>query len=253
MNRPIILLSALAVLASHTALAGDELCRDANKIGNFDIAFEGANFDGEATEFTYCFTGLANPALSNFMVALDPLCIRSEDIRQCQSGTCFHQNNDPNLGLTGIKFEDIEVEQGDTQCFSFSLDGDWSNTLQDVSLGLKAGPSTDVGAICGPGCTGPCAASLQVDTQSEPTVLLDLIHRRVPTYTGGVTYKLVDQNGNQVIRWVGDAFSVAFGERYQAETPIPNGHALEPGRYLLQMRLNGMSGWRTLRTSFVID
>ena len=101
----------------------------------------------------YCITGLDVPdfhALSHWDLSLDAECADENNIVSCSPEPCYYQEEDPTTGITGIKFDDLEVEKGETECFSFALEGDWTGLIDDVTIGLKAATEVFYGPICGP-------------------------------------------------------------------------------------------------------
>jgi hypothetical protein len=249
LNRLVLSIGLFALLASPVAAAD---CTYETTIGDFEVSLEDASFNGHATEFEYCFTGLDTPALSDWVLALDPACLGPDDIRRCGAEPCYHQVDDPHSGTTGIKFDDVTVNPGEEVCYRFSLVGDWTGMLDDVTIALKAGEETHVGEICGPACIA-CSASLQVlqaDGDGTLTVFVNVIHNRPPTSFTEVVYQIQDRGGNVVHEWTDGPVELSLGQRYHVFGPVPNQPTLEPGNYTLMMEMRGMSSWVTQQTRF---
>ena len=250
-----VLLAALLLVAPLAVRAQE--CDEMTTVGNFDVTYEGAVFDGAATEFTYCITGVDGDgrfrALSNWALALDPACIFADDIAGCSTDDCYYQEDDPNLGITGIKFDEVQIELGETQCFSFSLDGDWTHTIGPVEIGLKAARDVSSGSICGPICLF-CEANLAVTigADGQPWVDAYVLHNRPPTVLTRVFYGILETGGERVHLWEDGPITLAYGGSYSYSGPIPDLPDLAPGEYRLVMRLRGMSGWISRSATFVI-
>lgn len=226
---------------------------------HFNVSFVGATYDGSETTFEYCITGKDVPdfhALSNWLLELNTRCISSQDIGTCSPAPCFYQVNDPNLGLTGIKFDDTSVEIGETKCYSFELGGDWTNDLGDVALGLKASNEIAISNICGPICR-VCGITLAVITDESgaaPTYSATIEHNRPKTVSRILTYKIRDANNVVVHSWKDGPITFALGTVYTKNEPIPNWPGLSPGEYTFSVSLktNDMTGWSTQSTKFEI-
>ena len=151
MRRKVVALAVVAFVGALPLAAQD--CPTDTDIGNFNVTYESAVYDGESTELTYCITGLDVPdfhALSHWDLSLDAECADENNIVSCSPEPCYYQEEDPTTGITGIKFDDLEVEKGETECFSFALEGDWTGLIDDVTIGLKAATEVFYGPICGP-------------------------------------------------------------------------------------------------------
>ena len=138
------------------------------------MSYESAVYDGiGSTEFSYCITGLDVPdfrALSHWDLELDLDCVTEDNLVSCGPEPCFFQIDDPQTGITGIKWDDLEVEKGETECFTFALEGDWTELIDDVTIGLKAATDVSYGAICGPRCRN-CVGVLEIlDADTDPLV-----------------------------------------------------------------------------------
>src|SRR4029450_2550417 len=94
----------------------------------------------------------------------------------------FYQVDDPHTGITGIKFDDLSVEKGETEGFFFSLAGHWTGSIEDVTVGLKAAQDIEFGQICGPTCQN-CEMFLAMEpkqvTDTVPVLNLFLAHNQV--------------------------------------------------------------------------
>lgn len=226
-------------------------CTTLATIGQFEVEFDGAVFDGSSTKFTYCVTGLDDPALSNWMLTLDVECIGESDITDCGPDPCYYQEDDPNLEITGIKWDDVEVNPGETKCYDFSLDGDWTSPLGEVTVGLKAGQGVHYGDVCGPTCVG-CEASLEVigAGSGQPSYRLRIEHNRPPTVATEVRYTLYKESGRRIRRWRSERFELVQGGIYESSGPIPLRRDLAPGVYKLEVKVKGMSRWHTRETEF---
>jgi len=224
-------------------------------VGNFQITFQGAVHDGQATEFTYCVTGLDQPdfrALSNWMVSLDPACVSSDLLVGCGPAPCLYQKDDPNLGLTGVKFDDLEVEKGQTACFSFRLSGNWTLLVGDVNVGLKAANATFFGDVTGPICPFCGLAVRVVGNAAGRWVSIELHHRRPTTATTFATFSIIDSAGTEVRKWRSPQFTIHFNEALRKSSKVP-GDLLPPGSYTLITTLGGMSRISTIRTQFDVE
>jgi len=245
----------LVLIVGFASAAFAQTCTSPATIGNFEVAFNGATFDGVNTRFDYCITGLDVPgfhALSNWQLSLAQDCIEADDIVSCGPEPCYYQVDDPDLRLTGIKFDDVEVDKGETVCYFFSLQGDWSNLIGDVSMGTKAATTTSIGNVCGPICR-TCSADLSVNAaiSGNPWYTLSLHHMRPRTVTNSITYQILNSAGKKVRSWTEGPVTLAQGGSYSVNKVIP-GRLLTSGTYTLKMQLNGMSSWVTRITTFEI-
>ncbi len=253
-NKYVFAVAALAVLFCAPSIAQD--CTTQATIGYFDVSFEGATYDGSATEFTYCITGLDQDgfhALSNWELALDTTCIGQGDIVGCSPEPCFYQVDDPNTGVTGIKYDDLEVEKGETACFSFSLAGDWTMSIAESSLGLKAATDVFLGNICGPVCK-KCEARLAMLTpETAPTVDLLLLHNRPPVVNTSIEFRLINNANNALIKkWFHGPVELVRGQELRIIEAVPDVGPLAPGSYKLKMKFQGMAGWVQRSINFTV-
>jgi hypothetical protein len=253
--RKVLGLAALALIVASAPAVRAQSCTDPATVGNFSVDFQGVTFDGTNSKFDYCITGLDVPdfrALSNWLLSLDLDCITADDLVSCGPEPCFYQVDDPNLGLTGIKFDDLEVEKGETECFNFVLKGNWTNLIGEVSIGLKAATTTSIANICGPLCSA-CSANLSVaaNASGNPSYSLELHHMRPSTVTATITYQVLNSAGRKVRSWNDGSVTMAQGDVYTKSKVIP-GAALAPGTYKLRMQMLGMSSWVNRVTTFTI-
>lgn len=230
-------------------------CTGETVVGDFELVFGGLDFDGDNTTFEYCVTGLDQQdfkALSNWQMSLATGCIAPDDLVSCSPEPCFYQEDDPHYGLDGVKFDDVEVERGETECFSFTLAGDWRGRLGDVELGMKAGQNVDFGNICGPTC---CEKDIRVTSRPGEAPVMDvtLTHRLAKPVTTPIWYRLLDADQRPVWKWRDGPVRFEMGTEYHLEMAIPGGENLAPGAYKLQVRIRFMSGYRILTTDFVIE
>jgi hypothetical protein len=251
--RKLLSLASLALLCLGAPAVFAQDCDESTTVGNFRIDFEGTSFDGDNTRFDYCITGLDGPdfhALSDWLLSLNTDCIGESDIVSCGPDPCFYQADDPHFGLTGIKFDDLDTEVGETDCFHFTLAGNWTNLVGETTLGVKAATAVWSGDICGPICEA-CHATLQVRirTGAQPQYLLSLQHNRAVTVTTEITYHLLDAKGVRLRTWTEGPVTLVQGQSYTSQKDIP-GAALPSGHYTLRMRMAGMNGWVTKLAQF---
>lgn len=250
----VLVLLGVAVFAVPQASA--QQCSTSTVIGDFQVDYNGAVFDGTNTTFDYCVTGLGGSnfrALSNWLIALDTLCISSSDLTDCSSANCYYQANDPNHNLSGIKFDSVQVNAGQTVCYSFSLAGDWTRQIGDTTASLKAGTSVDSGPICGPTCR-MCQLTMSVNTANVSTPELDLYlrHVRPATVTGPIRFFVYDSAGTLVLSWSTAPITLNQGSVYTLQQPLPVTSPLAPGNYKLLLQMQGMAGWITRSTFFTV-
>lgn len=255
MHRASVLVVLLATLAAAGAVHA-QTCTQSAVIGNFQVDFQGAAFDGTVTQFDYCITGLAADkfrALSHWDLTLDTRCIEPGDLADCSTGNCYYQVKDPKLGITGIKFDEEDAEAGQTKCYSYSLVGDWTAALRDVEVGIKAGQNLDYGSVCGPTCRA-CKAGIQVsvDPSGAPSAQVSITHNRPVPVTSEVFFRLVDSQGVRLLSWKEGPVTFELGKTWDWAGPIPGVGVLEPGEYTLYLRLRGMSGWVERSAHFVV-
>ncbi len=115
---------------------------------NYHIEYLGAYFDGTNTNFSYNVSADSPPAVSHWVLALDS-CIEEADIVSATENWKF--GTDPTTGLRGIKFDDLEIEAGESQEFFFVLAGYWPEG--DTEAAIKAGTLICYNNTTGPVCT----------------------------------------------------------------------------------------------------
>lgn len=247
---------AVAALLVVPSIAAAQECPATATIGDFEVTYEGAAFDGFDTQLTYCITGLGGPgfkALSNWGLDLPIACVNPGDISDCSTADCYPEKDDPNLGITGIKFDEEEVEAGETKCYDFSLEGDWTGAIGDALLAIKAGPEVHSGVICGPICVA-CEVDLFAwwdETSGHAMLKVDLVHNKPIAVETSATYRVVRSDGERIVTWSDAPFLFTLGSRYLYETEIP-GPSLGPGDYEVIMRLRGMNGWIERRVPLTV-
>jgi hypothetical protein len=185
-------------------------------------------------------------------MALELTCINPEDIVDCGPEPCFYQVNDPNFGLTGIKWDSTEVEPGETVCYDFTLVGNWTESLGDVTIGLKAGTNVDFGQICGPTCVN-CEAAVSVAlVNGRPMFGVRLAHNRPPTEVRTVEFALVNKKLDIAHKWVMGPITLKYKDVWEYYGPVPRAPKLPAGEYVLVMKLDGMAGWHWKTQPFVL-
>jgi len=106
---------------------------------NYQVDYLGSTYDGSTTTFNYSVTAYQNPAVSHWVLGL-PDCIVESDIASATSipsyGWIF--GLDPTTGVWGIKFDDTQIEAGETEYFSISLYGYWPEATSAVETAIKA-------------------------------------------------------------------------------------------------------------------
>ncbi len=251
MRRVVFALLVLGLVTASASVA--QTCNEEITVGQFDVEFEGVFFDGTNSQFSYCVTNNGGAALSHWVLALELGCIDPEDLVDCGPDPCFYQVNDPTTGITGIKWDDTSVDPGETECFDFTLVGDWTDSIDNVQIGLKAGNNTLFGDICGPVCNN-CVTNIEIiqrNGQIGMGVLLQ--HNRPQTVVRAIQYGIMDSQGNIVHRWEVGPITFKYLSTYRFIGRIPGLGSLPAGSYLLVMRLSGMSGWHWQTRPFFID
>lgn len=248
------LLSTVLLVCLIAAPVAGQTCNEEVTAGNFTVVYEGAFFDGANTEFEYCVTNNGGQSLSHWVLSLDTACINPEDLVSCGPEPCFYQVNDPTTGVTGIKWDDTSLEIGETKCYEFTLVGDWTASIDDVEIALKAGQNIFTGEICGPTCVS-CEASIQVVNRGGRLGLaVRLQHNRPPTVTRTISFGILDSKQNVVHRWESAPITFQYKSTYEYFGPIPKlEKKLPAGQYIVVMRLDGMSGWHWKTKPFFVD
>ena len=120
------------------------------EVGDWEVTFDGADFDGSVTTFSYRVQVVGNdePGLSHiaFGVGCAPALVEAVHV----AGGEF-VNPDPPTGFTGIKF-DTGLDAGEAT-YSYSLLGSFS--LNTVGFVIKAGTQNFFGTVVGPVCEPP--------------------------------------------------------------------------------------------------
>ncbi|MDD5645874.1 MAG: choice-of-anchor K domain-containing protein, partial [Candidatus Bipolaricaulis sp.] len=121
---------------------------------NYSVEYLGSVYDGSTTTFTYAVTAYQNPAVSHVVVGFGD-CITAGDI----AGTSYSPWSvgvDPVSGVYGIKFDETQVEAGETEIFSFSLYGYWPEattaTESAIQVAVKPGQKLCIFPTTGPSC-----------------------------------------------------------------------------------------------------
>jgi hypothetical protein len=246
MKRLVAVVAMLLVGALPTASPA-QVCPETNSVGPYTVDFIGSSFDGLDTEFEYCIT--TETYLHEWKLFLDPACIDPGTITDCGPSSCAY---DDTGGITGILFDGLDVGPGQTACFTFSLDGDWTGQIGEVQIRLKNDRGGNkVTDICGPICR-VCVADLDVRVSGgATTVSLGLVHNKPPTVESGLKLTVYNERGKRVRRWKSQRFNLAHGQAFDYEGTIP-GRRLRPGKYTLLVELKGMSGWHELRAKFQV-
>ncbi len=245
---------AAVLLVAWVPAVSAQVCTEQATIGQFEISFEGANYDGSDTEFEYCVTTLDDPALSHWDLEFDTACIDANNLTGCGPEPCDYQVDDPTTGITGIKWDDLELDPGETECYTFKLEGDWTGQLGDTPVAFKAGQGVHYGDICGPICF-TCGASLAVTAEpgARAEYSLRLEHRRPVSVESKVYYLVSDERGRRVKKWQTDDFILNYGDVFEFGGEIPTRKPLRSGSYTLLIRMRGMSKWIERQTTFVIE
>lgn len=256
MRARILLSVAMSVWAIAPSLATS--CENEVTIGNFRYEFKGANYDGNSTTFDYCVTGLDNPgfhALSNWELSLDVACVTPETLVGCGPEPCYYQKDDPHTGITGIKFDDVEVEKGETECFFFSLAGDWTDSIDDVTVGLKAAGDISFGTICGPICEG-CELTVAMEPQRVkdivPVLHLYLVHNRPTDANTRIRITVLNSAGKVYHRWESAPFIFKKGVPFKMDRTIPGMALPPPGVYKVRVQLTDMTNMPGRVTKFEV-
>lgn len=251
--RRVLFVLPIAVLLT-AGVGSAQVCTEEVSSGYFDVEFTGAFFDGSNTEFEYCVTNNGGNALSHWVLALDLGCIDPEDLVDCGPEPCFFQENDPTTGVTGIKWDDTQVETGETECFDFTLVGDWTTSLGEVGFALKAGANVFEEEICGPVCASACETNIELLRQGNRIgVGVRILHNRPPTVVRTIEFAILDMDQRVVHRWSVGPITFRYRELFEYSGAVPNLDSLKAGGYLLVMRLHGMSGWLWQTKPFWID
>jgi len=247
---------ATLILTASPLLAQE--CATEVTIGNFLYEFEGATYDGAATTFRYCVTGLDNPgfhALSNWEMSLDVACVSPEDLVGCGPEPCFYQVDDPHFGITGIKFDDLEVDKGETECYSFSLAGDWTGQIDNVTAGLKAAQEISFGQICGPSCQN-CEMAVAMEpkqvTNAVPVLHLFLAHNKPTEAKTPVRISVRDSAGTVIHKWESKTMTFKKGAPFRIDSVIPGMPLPPPGVYTVRVVVKAMVGWAGKETTFEV-
>jgi len=255
MRKLLLILGVGALLAATpTPVAWAQDCPTSATVGNFDVTYESAVYDGESTEFTYCVTGLDVPgfhALSHWDLELDADCADGDTIVSCGPEPCFYQVDDPTTGITGIKWDDLEVDKGETECFNLALEGDWTDLIDDVTIGLKAATEVSYGAVCGPRCRD-CVAVVEILTpDTDPTLNIVIQHNRPPTIIEGLTLTFTNEAGAKRNVTIGP-FDMTYGSELRLRRRIADIAPFPPGTYTVTVSMEKMSGWFAKSVQFVI-
>ena len=139
-----VALLALVLLFPVSGLAGT--CED------YDVEYLGSQSIGGDTQFSYRVSSSAPPAVSHWVLEL-PDCISSDDVVDTNYDPWTFADPDPTTGITGIKFDDTQVEE-ESQVFTFTLQGAWPE--QTSTAALKSGKLAPCYVtVTGPGCPAP--------------------------------------------------------------------------------------------------
>ena len=126
-------------------------CATQTDIDDFTVTFLGATVGGGTTTFEYCIENVGGLSLSHWTLEA---CFTEVDLLGCSPGPCFWTSGDPTTAVVGpgVKFDDLDLSMGQSECYSLTLQGDWSQSIGDVTAGLKYSIYGPGGAICGPQC-----------------------------------------------------------------------------------------------------
>ena len=146
--------------------------------GQFSVAFNGSNYDGANTSYSYTVCTLqAIPAqgFSHIVFELE-MCSPSLQVTSCSPGNCS-VNTDPTTQVFGVKWDD-SISNGQCKDYSFAIAGNHGTQLNTVVI--KAGNCT--GANCNPGLlSGPSCSP------GDPTATPTATATNTPTHTATST------------------------------------------------------------------
>lgn len=129
------------------------------KLLGYEISLTDVYYNAAADETTFTYlvkaTRDARRGLSHFILAF---CF-DESVIVRSSHRPIEVGKDPTTGLTGIKFDDFEMEPEEEpqRVVWFVLKGDWP--VEEIEIAAKAATLTATGVIAGPACDpGVCLA-----------------------------------------------------------------------------------------------
>lgn len=150
-----VLVGCIGLAALASPMAAQPSCPTQTTAGHFAVTFIGASYNAgtNVTTFEYSVENLGGQALSHWVLGYSDVC--AVDLLSCTPAPCFFQIVDPTTGVTGVKFDNLTVESGQTEVYSFTLQGDGTGSLETVVFALKYGSTVSYGEICGPSCPVP--------------------------------------------------------------------------------------------------
>ena len=103
----------------------------------YEMSKSGYDPTSDKTRFTYTVCESCDPAISHWLLVL-PGCVKTEDV-VATNWQNYEFGKDPTTGLTGIKFDDLDISGDKSGCqeFWFELMGQWGSG--SAQAGLKAG------------------------------------------------------------------------------------------------------------------
>lgn len=116
--------------------------------GGHRIDFLSSSYDGMNTTFTYRVTSGSKPAISNWILTG---CFTQADLVGA-SEPYEYVTNDPNLGLTGVKFGRGYADN-EVRTVTVTFRGAFTEAMQQY--GIKASSKKFYGTVIGPGCGAP--------------------------------------------------------------------------------------------------
>ncbi len=153
------------IFTAPAAPATAQVCSTAVDIDHFRLTFVGATFNPGLgiTTYDYCIENLGGQALSHWVLEA---CFPPSSLTSCSPAPCFYQLIDPTTGVTGVKFDNLTLDTGQTECYSFDVLGDLTS-LTDVVAAMKYAQFASYGSICGPSCAAPICGDGNLDPGEE--------------------------------------------------------------------------------------
>ncbi len=163
---PAVALGLFALIfTAPAAPATAQVCSAVVAIDQFRLTFVGTTFNPGPgiTTYDYCIENLGGQALSHWVLEA---CFPPSALSACSPAPCFYQVNDPTTGVTGVKFDNLTLDSGQTECYSFEVLGDFTSPT-DVTAAMKYAQVAAYGGICGPDCAAPVCGDGNLDPGEE--------------------------------------------------------------------------------------
>ena len=133
--------------------------------------------------------------------------------------------------------------------------GTGPESIDDVTVGLKAAQDVDFGQICGPTCEN-CEMAVAMEpkqvTDTVPVLHVFLAHNQAWEANTPIRISVRDSAGNLFHKWESKTMTLTKGEPFEVHSVIPGMPLPPPGVYTVRVLVKAMTGWVGKTTTFEV-